>query len=110
MTENVEIKLKFIPEFINGKNGNVYVKIPANKFKLNFETSRLNLRLENLFNGNKALGDNMNLFLNQNWEAILSELKPAIRQTLSQIISGIINSAFEKLPYNDIFLDTDKAK
>lgn len=72
-----------------------------------FETSRLYLKLENLFNGNKALGDNMNLFLNENWQIILDELKPAVRETLAQILSGVINAVFDKLPYNDLFLDTD---
>lgn len=65
------------------------------------------LNLENLFNGNKALGDNMNLFLNENWQIILQELKPAVRETLAQILSGIINSVFDKLPYSDLFTDTD---
>lgn len=65
------------------------------------------LNLENLFNGNKALGDNMNLFLNENWQIILQELKPAVRETLAQILSGIINNVFDKLPYSDLFTDTD---
>lgn len=67
----------------------------------------MSLYLENLFNGNKALGDNMNLFLNENWEIILQELKPAIRETLSQILSGIINNVFSKIPYAEYFSDTD---
>lgn len=105
-TDNVDIKIKFLPNIIE-KNGKQYLQIPSNKFKLVFETSRLYLQLENLFNGNKALGDNMNLFLNENWQIILEELKPAVRQTLAQILSGIINAVFDKLPYNDLFTDTD---
>lgn len=63
------------------------------------------LYLENLFN-NKALSDNMNSFLNENWQIILAELKPSVRDTLSTIVSGIISSVFDKLPYEDLFSET----
>lgn len=105
-SDNVDIKLKFLPNIIE-KNGKQHLQIPPNKFKLVFETSRMYLQLENLFNGNKALGDNMNLFLNENWQIILEELKPAVRETLAQILSGVMNAVFDKLPYNDLFTDTD---
>lgn len=49
----------------------------------------------------------MNLFLNNNWEVILDELKPAFRKALAQIIGGFMGGVFEKLPYNDLFIDTD---
>lgn len=104
--DNVDIKLKFAPT-ITEKNGKQYIRLANNKFKLAFDTSRLYLQLENLFNGNKALGDNMNLFLNENWQIILQELKPAVRETLAQIIGGIINNVFDKVSYSDIFLDDD---
>ena len=106
--DNVDIKLKFIPNLIE-KKGKQYIQIPANKFKLAFDTTRMYLRLDNLFNGDKALGDNMNLFLNENWKDILQELKPAVRETLAQILSGIINSVFDKIPYNELFIDTDNS-
>lgn len=61
------------------------------------------LNLENLFNGDKLLGDNMNRFLNENWQDILAELKPSIIDAFTQIFSGIINSVFSRLPYDDIF-------
>lgn len=48
----------------------------------------------------------MNLFLNENWQIILGELKPAVRETLAQIIAGIINGVFDKLPYNELFIDS----
>lgn len=46
------------------------------------------------------------MFINENWEIILQELKPSIRETLSQIIGGIINNVFDKIPYDDMFSDT----
>lgn len=60
-----------------------------------------------MFNGDKALGDNMNLFLNENWEDILKELKPSITEALSQIFSALINAVFAKVPYNEIWNDSE---
>jgi Haemolymph juvenile hormone binding protein (JHBP) len=83
------------------------LSIPSNKFKLVFDTSRMFLRLDGLFNGNKALSDNMNLFLNENWQIILQELKPAVRNTLSQIATSLISNFMDKVPYSEFYKDTD---
>lgn len=96
--------MKFQPTVVE-RNGKSYIVISSNKFKLTFDTTRMYLSLENLFNGNKALGDNMNMFLNENWQVILQELKPAVRETLAQILSSTISSIFDKLSYDDIFLE-----
>jgi hypothetical protein len=97
--------VKFRPNVIEKGDGKTYIQIPSSKFKMVFDTSRLYLNLENLFN-NKALSDNMNKFLNENWEPIFSELKPSVRDTLAQVLTGIINSVFENVPYSDLFNDT----
>ncbi|XP_055681652.1 uncharacterized protein LOC129789028 [Lutzomyia longipalpis] len=57
------------------KNNKEYVKVENSK--LFFNTTRLHMDFENLFNGDRALSDNMNQFLNENWNVILTELKPA---------------------------------
>lgn len=97
--------MKFRPNVIEKGDGKTYIQIPSNKFKMVFDTTRLYLNLENLFN-NKALSDNMNTFLNENWQIILSELKPSVRDTLAKVLTGIINSVFENLPYNELFADS----
>lgn len=56
--DDVDIKIKFSPKIVE-RNDKEYIQV--DKFKLHFDTSRLYVRLENLFNGNQALGDNMNL-------------------------------------------------
>ncbi|CAO1387006.1 unnamed protein product [Diamesa hyperborea] len=101
---NTDIKLKFTPKIIE-KNGKQYLQ--ADKFKLSFDTRRLYMSFENLFNGDKALGDNMNLFLNDNWQDILKELKPSISEALSQIFAALINAVFNKVPYNEIWIDSE---
>ncbi|XP_063696583.1 protein takeout-like [Culicoides brevitarsis] len=98
--DNVNLRVKFKPKVIE-KNGKTYIQ--TDKFKLTFDTSRLYLQLDNLFNGDKALGDNMNVFLNENWKDILDELKPAVIEAFSQIFASVINTIFSKLSYDDVF-------
>jgi Haemolymph juvenile hormone binding protein (JHBP) len=62
--------------------------------------------MDNLFNGDKALGDNMNMFMNENWQDILNELKPAFSEAIGQILENIINNVFSKFAYSEAWLDT----
>jgi hypothetical protein len=47
----------------------------------------------------------MNLFINENWEIILEELKPGVTNALSKVISSIVDSIFTKTSYGSLFLD-----
>lgn len=99
---DLTINIRFRMKPTQKKNG-LYVK--TDKFKFTMETKKMYINLENLFNGDKALSDNMNLFLNENWQDILQELKPSIQDAFSQIIGSLVNSVFAKVAYSDIFLD-----
>lgn len=99
--DNVEIVIKYKPRVIV-KNGKEYIQ--TEKFKLEFDTAKFSLHFTNLFNGDKALGDNMNTFLNENWRDILTELKPSITSALEQILEAIINRIFAKVPYKELYL------
>uniref|UniRef100_R4G385 Putative takeout length n=2 Tax=Rhodnius prolixus TaxID=13249 RepID=R4G385_RHOPR len=72
------------------------------KFTFDLETSKLRVFLGNLFNGDKALGNNMNVFLNENWQEILKELKPAISKAFGEAFRSIGNSVFSRIPLNQI--------
>lgn len=99
--ENVKINLKYITQSIQ-KNNKLYIQ--AKKFRFSFETNRLHIFLENLFNGDKRLSDNMNLFLNENWRDILHELKPSIEDAFSQIIGSLVNTVYARIAYSDFYL------
>lgn len=63
------------------------------------------MNFTNLFNGDNALGDNMNLFLNQNWQLVLDELKKPISASFSKIFKESLNLVFNKIPYNELFIE-----
>lgn len=57
----------------------------------------------NLFNGQKELGDNMNLFLNENWKDIFDDTKASIEKAFVRVVKDFINAVFMKMPYKDLF-------
>lgn len=61
------------------------------------------LKLDNLFQGNKELSDNLNVFINENWELLFQELKPAFEEAIVAIIKDIVGKVFQKIPQDDIF-------
>lgn len=61
------------------------------------------MNFTSLFNGNKELGTNMNLFLNENWKDILNELKAPIIDGFGGVFTAIINHVFNTFAYSEVF-------
>lgn len=85
------------------KNGNTHLEVKSLDFK--FTTSKMHLIMNNLFNGDKILGDNMNLFLNENWMELLNDMQPAFEKALSVAFISIAQEFFNRIPLNQIFID-----
>lgn len=145
------LELKEVSGTPNQKNGKTFVQIKKFELRL-LSVKKLNVKLENLFNGNKQLGkiiydllekllffygtsksllqhysaykadlllspkssnfvviirftgESMNNILNENWEVLLEELKPAFEEAIGAIAQDIINKVLQKTAYSDIFL------
>lgn len=76
----------------------------AIKHRVTFTAGGFSIHLSNLFNGDRILGDNMNLILNENWKEVLNDMRPSISSTVGQIIVTIINQIFELIPYSQFFI------
>lgn len=50
-------------------------------------------------------GNNMNLFLNENWEELLNEMQPPFEEALRSGFISIGQQFFNRIPYNQIFTD-----
>ncbi|VVC25554.1 Haemolymph juvenile hormone binding [Cinara cedri] len=95
---NITAKVQFKPIV---KNGNTYLDMT--KFDWKFVVKNMNIKLTNLFNGDKALGDNMNLFLNENWRDVLNELLPSIEKVFGIAFKDAGQQFFKNIPENQIF-------
>lgn len=89
----------------NGKavmrNGKTYLK--AENLKLSFSLSKMIFELTNLYKGDKVLGANTNLFLNQNWLEVFTEIKKSVFSAFGQITENVLNNVFAKVPYDELF-------
>ncbi|XP_069702792.1 protein takeout-like [Periplaneta americana] len=76
------------------------------EFDVHVESLQLfQVRFENLFNGNKTLGDNTNRVLNENWKEFFEELRPTLHDTFGGLFKKLCNVIFHKVPERDIFLE-----
>ncbi|XP_058825090.1 protein takeout-like [Topomyia yanbarensis] len=98
---NCGIHMKWNGKLVDHANGKKHYQL--DKMKATVDTTRFYMHFSNLFNGDKALGDNMNQFLNDNWQDILKELKPAIVKAFAQIFQKVISNVFDKVPYAEFF-------
>ncbi|XP_016952745.1 protein takeout [Drosophila biarmipes] len=85
------------------KDGEIFLDIT--NFKITMKPESTHYHFSNLFNGDKALGDNMNVFLNENAEAIYKETASAIDRSFSQLFKGIVGGVFSKVPYAKLFAE-----
>ena len=99
--ENVDITIKFAGKLEN-RSGKEYYQV--NKIKLDLSTTRFWIRFENLFNGNRDLGETFNNFINENWKEIYNEIYPVIRQQLQTKALTIVNEFFTKNSYRELFV------
>lgn len=78
-----------------------YLKVENSK--LSFTITRLYFKLDNLYKGDKLLGDATNLFLNESWQEVFNEINKSVYEAFSQIVENVLNNIFQKVPYDELF-------
>ncbi|CAD6991749.1 protein takeout [Ceratitis capitata] len=99
---NPKFSVKFKPA-IHPKDGKTYLSV--DKLKVLVEPERMSMKLTNLFNGDQALGGNLNEFLNQNWNEVWNELQPSIHVAIAEVVKSILQTLFKRFAYDDLYAD-----
>ncbi|KAI5714445.1 hypothetical protein M8J76_017200 [Diaphorina citri] len=97
-TLDVNIKWDFVK-----RNGVKHMKIRSYAYKI--KPSRTYIRLDNLFNGDKYLGEEMNRFLNENYKELQAAFLPVFEQVLADEDKNEMNDIFATVSYDELFLD-----
>lgn len=71
---------------------------------INGPLAKVQYNFENLFNGNKQLGDEMNKFMNDNWMEVASEMQPSFWNTLDAVVVNVLSNLMKKVPFEKIFV------
>uniref|UniRef100_A0A1L8EHU1 Putative hemolymph juvenile hormone binding protein jhbp n=1 Tax=Haematobia irritans TaxID=7368 RepID=A0A1L8EHU1_HAEIR len=92
------VKVIFDTKTINSEE---YLQIKD--LEVRIRTGKGRIRLENLFNGDKALGDVVNDTINQNFEVFTNELIGPIEKALEKKFIAIARKILENFTYNELF-------
>ncbi|XP_054279197.1 protein takeout-like [Macrosteles quadrilineatus] len=96
---NITYKFDYKLDRIKGED---YVRITTAKLK--FDSTRMYIRMENLFNGDRLLGEAMHQFLDQNWKEVLAELGPSVGDAIGTVFKLIFTNVASSVPFRHIFL------
>ncbi|XP_077269061.1 protein takeout [Temnothorax americanus] len=69
---------------------------------VDFDVGQANIHMDNLFNGDSTLSNAMNLFLNNNWDIVEAEIKPALENAVSEIFKTFSNKIYSKFPLDTL--------
>lgn len=63
---------------------------------VDFNIGTADVHLDDLFDGNSELSEAMNSFLNDNWQTVADEMRPAIKDSIGNIVRGITGRLFDE--------------
>lgn len=84
------------------KKGKQYLRIKD--YKVTILPEKMTFNFENLFNGDKRLGDEINKVINENWEAIFNDVRSSYEESFGLIFKDLGNRVFSRVPYNELFI------
>lgn len=98
--ENVKTNLKLFGSR-QERDGATFVKIDSAQIEI--KPATMNLRFENLFNGDKSLEDFANDFINGGVAMITADFMPQIEQGIAKTIVKAANQVFALAPESEFF-------
>ncbi|KAL3273660.1 hypothetical protein HHI36_015090 [Cryptolaemus montrouzieri] len=88
---------------IEMKENKPHLKLDGTSLKL--DVSKVTYRFDNLFDGNKELGDQINQVMNDNWKAVFDEIKYSYNSGIQKLVDNIFTKLFEQVPLDEVIID-----
>lgn len=99
--ENTRAEVRIVGKLVPGNNGQKYVKFGNLGLKVTVGGAKF--RLENLFNGDRTLGEIGNTIINENAQLFLEELIPGFEKSLSKTFLEIANDILHEVTFDEMF-------
>ncbi|XP_063223823.1 circadian clock-controlled protein daywake-like isoform X2 [Bacillus rossius redtenbacheri] len=98
-----DVDLSYTNDFklVRREDGLEYMSPGDHKFV--YKTKNMNWQLDNLFNGDKTLGQFTNSFLNANWDVLNEEMGPYLSEAVGVVIKQIVTTVLKLVSYDKIF-------
>ncbi|RZC36435.1 uncharacterized protein BDFB_009197 [Asbolus verrucosus] len=71
--------------------------------KLRSKPELVSFNFENLFNGDKAMSDNANKMLNDNWQELYEDVEADYKKVVEEILLALLNNFFAKVSLEEAF-------
>ncbi|RZC34512.1 JHBP domain containing protein [Asbolus verrucosus] len=97
-------RMKYVVDFSleeYKKKGKKYFKAVDSDFAM--EPELVKIKIENLFDGDKALTDSVNRLANENWRLIFDDIRTNYQDALAQISLAIFNKFLGKVSISELF-------
>jgi asparagine synthetase A len=83
------------------KKNKKYYKVTQKKLLV--EPQMLNFKLDNLFNGDKVLGDNINQVMNDNSKEMYADLRSSYEEAFWKIFVAVFDNLLTRVPIAQLF-------
>ncbi|RZF36647.1 hypothetical protein LSTR_LSTR012326 [Laodelphax striatellus] len=98
---DVKVDFEMNWNLIKKDNGKEYINFTNTDLKLS--NGRAYFKLENLFGGDRTLGDNMNAFLNENWKEVTQDVGPALGKAMGDVFTLLVSNLNNVVSYDNIY-------
>lgn len=83
------------------KNGNRHFKFVQSK--VDVQIDEIGAIFDDVFKGNPELTDNFNRVVDENSEYLYDEIKPVIGQSISRLITTVINRVYNNFSVDQLY-------
>ncbi|XP_046393781.1 circadian clock-controlled protein daywake-like [Ischnura elegans] len=92
----MDVQYEFSCDTVKKSDGELYYAPTTHK--VDYSVKKVSFQMENLFNGNKLLGDGMNRFLNENWREVEKSWGPEVAESIAGAMTVIIRALTSRVP------------
>lgn len=94
-TENLDI---YVKSDVKLEKNDDYHIFNITDVHVKYSIGGLKFRLNNLFDGIKALEETTNTYLNENWRTVAESLNPILVKTIQNLMLSILKRIFDNVP------------
>jgi len=92
------VRLQFAKKPVNGQD-----LVQIKKFQIKIKVGKGTIKLYNLFNGDKVLGDAINSVINQNFDTLSQDIIPLVEKALAKTLKRIATKITQNFTYEQVF-------
>ncbi|KAJ8970833.1 hypothetical protein NQ317_000706, partial [Molorchus minor] len=103
VSDNFVVDYSFDYDLVKKEDGKEYID-PNIRTTTEYTSQKNHYQFDNLFNGDKILGDRINEFLNEHQAELHEDLKGSLSEVINSVVTSILKSIIATVPYDEVFV------